>query len=168
MSVGHYHNCNETTKSIQFRPNHHFSFCYLFFLKKNTPPLTISALRNIRVDGNAKLSIGFPASPSSPDHCNSSSNPFDQSLHQRSFKETKLAQMFQDSFGRTHLNEYVILKTIGTSPQAKVKLCQRTGDQRLCAVKIMRRSLLARRKLTASGMSVLSEVMVAYLSFFFF
>jgi len=65
---------------------------------------------------------------------------------QGSFKETSLVQIAYDEDGRKKINKYVIHDMIGKGSYSKVKLAYNIEDKKYYAIKIINRSLLAKKK----------------------
>ncbi|KAJ9518570.1 hypothetical protein QJQ45_018618 [Haematococcus lacustris] len=60
-------------------------------------------------------------------------------------KETTNLEVGRDATGATHINQYVVVKTLGRGSFGKVKLCLNTIDGNLYAVKMVNRSFILKQ-----------------------
>eukprot|EP00899_Mesostigma_viride_P029238 jgi/Mesvir1/949/Mv17503-RA.1 len=76
----------------------------------------------------------------------------------RPLKETRCLNTMVDRKGNKFVNQYIIIKVLGTGSHGKVKLCLNTQDSTLYAIKIIDKRLLSKRRF-GSRKSPIEEVM---------
>jgi hypothetical protein len=83
--------------------------------------------------------------------------PFPSTSSSLEPKDTRKVKRWRDAEGNKIVNEYVIIKTLGSGSYGKVKLCINTENNDFYALKICHKGILKRRK---SGLSSALQVCI--------